>query len=470
MFRRRRSQDSPDPSAGGGETDGTELDADGDTDATLPPGPYDVSEAPQDDIVRLDLGGLLVPGVEGMELRLDVDEASEQVVAVTVVHGESALQIMAFAAPRTTGIWDDVREEIRVSLAAQGPVEESSGTFGRELLATLVVAGPQGQSGMQPVRFVGVDGPRWFVRGLFSGPAARQAAAAEPLEDVLRASVVVRGGDPMAPGDPLMLHVPGEIPEGMNRTGPDGREMLPPPERGPESLRFAEPQAVLASRALATARPNAPRSWLIASRSTTTRLARGIASAQARATEAGCIGSSARATTATGPVIRRSSSIVGPRDLAAASSASASEPSLYARPTRSQASTTHRGGDRVRPQVAEQRRASAGPDVEGGGRRRGRDPARPSGPSGHHQSQRRVDAGVRRPHRHRVRAERDAGDHGGRRVARSAGERVRGVLDRARHTRSDHVRSRRDRLGEQACDHVGCRAQAGAGGSPWSPA
>jgi hypothetical protein len=153
---------------------------------------------------------------------------------VTIVHGESAVQLMAFAAPRTTGIWDDVREEIRAGLAAQGPVEEATGTFGRELLATLVVAGPQGQSAMQPVRFVGVDGPRWFVRGLFSGPAARKTADAAPLEAVLRGVVVVRGNDPMAPGDPLPLHVPGELPEGLSRTGGEGPDPMKPPERGPE--------------------------------------------------------------------------------------------------------------------------------------------------------------------------------------------------------------------------------------------
>lgn len=232
MFRRRKSQDA-DPVET--EADGTEVDDELD-DEPEPrvPGPYDESEAPDDDLVRLDLGGLRVPGTEGMELRLDLDEATQTVVAVTVVTGDSALQIMAFAAPRTEGIWDDVREEIRVALAAQGPVEEAQGTFGRELLATLPVAGPQGRSGVQPVRFVGVDGPRWFVRGLLSGPAARNADAAAPLEDVFRNTVVVRGSDPMAPGDQLPLQMPGELPEGMQQGDPGARKLLPPPERGPE--------------------------------------------------------------------------------------------------------------------------------------------------------------------------------------------------------------------------------------------
>ena len=239
MFRRRRSE-QPDPA----EVDAT-VDATDETDDEVEAetadvaqvydrssGPYDEAEVTDDGLVRLDLGGMRVPGIEGMELRLDLDDTGENVIAATVVAGESAVQLMAFAAPRTEGIWDEVRDEIRVSLAAQGPVEEAKGVFGRELLATLPVAGPQGQSGIQPVRFVGVDGPRWFLRGLFSGPAARTAAAAEHLEAILRATVVVRGSDPMAPGDLLPLRLPDV--EEQAEVDEQGRPRLAPPERGPE--------------------------------------------------------------------------------------------------------------------------------------------------------------------------------------------------------------------------------------------
>lgn len=199
-------------------------------------GPYDLDEVPDDGLTRLDLGGLQVPGVDGMELRLEVDEAADQVVAVTIVHGDSAVQLTVFAAPRSDGIWDDVRGEIRAGLASQGLVEEAPGEFGTELHASLPLTGPDGRSLMQPVRFVGVDGPRWFLRGLFSGAGARESAAAAPLEAVLRASVVVRGNEAMAPGDPLPLHVPTAVPEGITRKedGTEGRPTLPPPERGPE--------------------------------------------------------------------------------------------------------------------------------------------------------------------------------------------------------------------------------------------
>lgn len=246
MFRRRRSE-QPEPAEVDETVDSADATDEDETDdqvgaapAPAAPGydrssgPYDVSEVPDDGLVRLDLGGLRVPGIEGMELRLDLDEGGENVMAATMVSDESAVQLMAFAAPRTEGIWDEVRDEIRVSLAAQGPVEEAMGVFGRELLATLPVAGPQGQSGIQPVRFVGIDGPRWFLRGLFSGPAARNAAAAEHLEAIVRATVVVRGSDPMAPGDLLALRLPDVDQAEPAEVDEQGRPRLAPPERGPE--------------------------------------------------------------------------------------------------------------------------------------------------------------------------------------------------------------------------------------------
>ena len=128
-----------------------------------------------------------------------------QVVAVTVVTGDSAVQLMVFAAPRTEGIWDDVRGEIRANLAGSGLVDEVDGRLRpRAARHAHRDRRPDGKSMMQPVRFVGVDGPRWFLRGLFSG-ARRPRDRPRPRRSrpSLRACVVVRGSDPMAPGDPL---------------------------------------------------------------------------------------------------------------------------------------------------------------------------------------------------------------------------------------------------------------------------
>jgi hypothetical protein len=166
-----------------------------------PHGPWDaaevdVSEAP---IGRVDLGCVLIPAVPGMELRVETEQATGSITGVTIVLGDSAMQLSAFAAPRTAGIWQDVLGQLRSSLTSQGATSDLvDGEFGPEVTATL---------GGQQLRFVGVNGPRWFLRGVLQGPAASGGAAAEDLMSVLRGCVVTRDNTPMAPGDPLPLQI-----------------------------------------------------------------------------------------------------------------------------------------------------------------------------------------------------------------------------------------------------------------------
>lgn len=179
-------------------------------------GPWDVADAPDDGIQRLDLGALRLPARPGMELRVDLN-AQQQVVGATLRSGDSLLQISAFAAPRAAGIWDDVREEIARTASGQGAsLREVEGPFGVELAGTVMATPPAqpGQAPPQPVRrparFLGVDGPRWFLRGTISGAAASDPEAAAALEDAFRAIVVVRGTEPMPVREALPLALPPE--------------------------------------------------------------------------------------------------------------------------------------------------------------------------------------------------------------------------------------------------------------------
>lgn len=205
-------------------------------------GPFDAAEV-DDDVRRIDLGALRLPAREGMELRLEVEDKTQKVIAVTVVMAGSTLQVQAFAAPRTLGVWDDVRGEIAVQVTKQGgTADEVPGTFGRELIARIPVRTADGRTGHQASRFVGVDGPRWFVRGVFGGPASHDAEAAAPLEDLLRSCVVVRGDEAMAPRDLLPLRLPTQdrpAPAAADDADRDGEgaasvDELKPFERGPE--------------------------------------------------------------------------------------------------------------------------------------------------------------------------------------------------------------------------------------------
>lgn len=201
--------------------------------ATL--GPFDASEQDTES-GYIDLGALRIHAAEGLQLRLEVEERSKRVIAVTLDLGGSTLQLQAFAAPKTEGLWDEIREQIGASVGSQGgTVEERSGVLGTELLAKVPAQTPDGQAGVRLARFVGVNGPRWFLRGVLGGPAALQPEAAAPVEQLFRSVVVVRGDQPLPPRELLQLRLPTSAAEAPPAAGPVAARDLPNPlERGPE--------------------------------------------------------------------------------------------------------------------------------------------------------------------------------------------------------------------------------------------
>jgi hypothetical protein len=178
-------------------------------------GPWDEADVPDDGIARIDLGSLRLPAVPGMDLRVELNQ-QQKIIGVTLRAGDSQLQVSAFAAPRAAGIWDDVRRDLATSASGQGAsLRETEGPFGTELAGTIMAPPPAqpgqtapGQPVRRPVRFLGVDGPRWFLRGMISGPAAESPEAARRLEDAFRAIVVVRGSAPMPVKEQLPMTLP----------------------------------------------------------------------------------------------------------------------------------------------------------------------------------------------------------------------------------------------------------------------
>ena len=203
-------------------------------------GPFDASEV-DDDHERIDLGALRIPPVDGMQLRLDLDQEQQSVVGAHVMLGDSEVQLQAFAAPRTLGIWPDIRTEIADTVTAQGGTADVvEGPLGRELAARIPSRGNDGRTVHNTVRFLGVDGPRWFLRAVVSGPAASDEAKAGPLVDVIRSVVVVRDEEARPPREALPLRVPAAVSNG--EATADGTASPPTPnandlrpfERGPE--------------------------------------------------------------------------------------------------------------------------------------------------------------------------------------------------------------------------------------------
>jgi hypothetical protein len=212
IFRRKTKNDDTEvtgPAAGDEAVETEETDAPGDR----AKGPYDSTEVEPELLEaedRIDLGALVITGMPGMELRLQVDEQTNEVQAVLLVLEDSALELRAFAAPKKAGIWNEVRREIAAEATRMGgTASETEGPFGTELVLVVPVEDPEnGQIFSQTSRVIGVDGPRWLLRGTVLGRAAVEPEAAPPMEESLRNVVVVRGSEPMAPREALGLRLP----------------------------------------------------------------------------------------------------------------------------------------------------------------------------------------------------------------------------------------------------------------------
>jgi hypothetical protein len=189
-----------------------------------PDGPWDVEDAPPAE--RVDLGSLLLPAVDGVEIRLRASE-NGVIQQIELAHGVNLLQLGVFAAPRSEGIWDEVRAEIRKSLFDDGVLaEETPGEWGTELRARL-----RGPKGVDDLRFIGIDGPRWMIRAVFQGPCAVDLSLAGPLWQCLTGVVVCRDEQARPAREPLPLRLPGtadaEEAEGESEPEPAKRKPSP---------------------------------------------------------------------------------------------------------------------------------------------------------------------------------------------------------------------------------------------------
>ncbi|WP_353987902.1 DUF3710 domain-containing protein [Ruicaihuangia caeni] len=181
-------------------------------------GPLDADEA---NAVRpyVDLGGVKIVPRPELQLRLEVEEGTKRVVAVGLDYAGSTLQVQPFAAPRSSGLWHEIRAQIADQIAKQGgKATEREGTFGPELLAEIPIVAGGSETGRRIARFIGVDGPRWFLRGVIAGEGAVDEQAAEKIEDLFRSIVVVRGNSPMPPRDLIPLHMPATTPGAVGET------------------------------------------------------------------------------------------------------------------------------------------------------------------------------------------------------------------------------------------------------------
>ena len=212
MFRRKRGvaqrladvYQGRDPGAAEGSAEDAE-DTPLSERVAAPEGPFDVVDAPEDGIARIDLGSVRVPVPEGAQVQVEMDPPSGSVKAVHIVTEQGQVTVSAYAAPRSGGLWQEVSAELTEQLRSDGAkVAPGSGEWGPELSAVV---------GDVALRFVGVDGPRWMLRGVIAGPQSQAAAAPGVLSEIVRGTIVVRGEAPMPVRAPLPITLPEAVAE-----------------------------------------------------------------------------------------------------------------------------------------------------------------------------------------------------------------------------------------------------------------
>ncbi len=179
-------------------------------DARRADGPWDSAEK-QPSERHIDLGSLLVRGRVGIELRVP-QEGDKAPTAVVLLTEDAGLELRAFAAPRSGGLWDDVRGEIALEIERlEGSHQEVEGRYGTELHVRLPAKTPDGEPGVQPTRIVAVEGPRWMLRATFLGRAALEPNDDGILAETLRDTIVVRGTEPRISREALPIEAKGMV-------------------------------------------------------------------------------------------------------------------------------------------------------------------------------------------------------------------------------------------------------------------
>ncbi|MBA0044873.1 DUF3710 domain-containing protein [Mycobacterium sp. NPDC050853] len=165
-------------------------------------GPYEIEDfdSPEDaGTGRLDLGSVLIPVPETGQIQVELT-ASGEPGAVFVLTPNGRYSVAAYAAPKSTGLWREIAAELADSLRKESAeVSIVDGLWGREVAG--VTAGGS-------VRFIGVDGYRWMIRCVLTGPPETIEALTKEAREAVADTVVRRDDHPYPVRTPLPVALP----------------------------------------------------------------------------------------------------------------------------------------------------------------------------------------------------------------------------------------------------------------------
>lgn len=182
---------------------------DGLGDISVADGPWSLSAAPAD-AAFIDFGPLRLPAIAGIKARVEIDTRRRQVGAVSVLVNDCAVQLQVLAARAGKPLWPTVRRALIARLEkGAGHQQVLEGRFGAELLAVITVRDRNSSLTHDvPMRFVGIDGDKWMLRAVVTGPSVTSDATIERVDALLSRIAVERGSEARAEGEVLELTPP----------------------------------------------------------------------------------------------------------------------------------------------------------------------------------------------------------------------------------------------------------------------
>jgi len=220
-------------------------------------GPFDIEDFDDPEsatVGRHDLGAVLIPVDESAELAVEVNPQGVPTM-VWMVTPNGRYNVTAYAAPKTGKLWREVITEVAESLRNEGAqVTFEDGPWGREVVG-LMTKGPE----PLVMRFIGVDGYRWMIRCVVSGPHEGVDALTEQAREALADTVIRRGDTPLPVRTPLPIQLPepmaaqlraateqaaGQQGEPAEQPVPEPQEQQPPAQQQPAARRGAQGSAM----------------------------------------------------------------------------------------------------------------------------------------------------------------------------------------------------------------------------------
>ena len=159
---------------------------------------FDFSDFAKGDI---DLGSLLVPIPHEAEIQVEVSQEGPRAVHVASPYGR--VTPVAFAAPRSGGLWEEQLNEVEQQITNDGlESHHESGPWGIEITGV----GPHGMMHM-----IGVNGPGWMLRLTAVGPEESHDQLVALTRGIAARTIVKRGDGPMPAGETLPVALPQDM-------------------------------------------------------------------------------------------------------------------------------------------------------------------------------------------------------------------------------------------------------------------